>query len=142
MGGNVCRCVISGQQDTPRAVSDVQVCHTLSCMNVSAVIGERVHTLMWRRRIEQRTVSAALGMTQPALSRKLRGQRLWSVEELVEVAAYLGVPVTDLLPAEVASSGDIRRARQDSNLQPSDPKIDTSTIRRPRGHLSVVGQSR
>jgi len=60
---------------------------------VDAVIGERLHTWMWRNRISQVDLAARLGISQPSIGRKLRGESAWSAGELARAAATLGVPV-------------------------------------------------
>jgi len=61
--------------------------------NVDAIIGENVHQLMWRARETQVKVSNMLGMTQSALSLKLRGRRPWFAGEIDAVAKHYSVPV-------------------------------------------------
>ena len=67
-------------------------------MTVDEQVGERVHQAMWRQRLQQSEVAPALGITQSTLSRKIRGQRTWSVEDLLRVAGALNVDPSDLLP--------------------------------------------
>jgi transcriptional regulator with XRE-family HTH domain len=62
-------------------------------------IGARVHTVMWRAKVSQVSLAKRLGMTQTAISRKVRGDRPWFASELLEVASALNVPIADLLPA-------------------------------------------
>lgn len=59
-----------------------------------------------RRQISGKTFAARLGLSQFAVSRRLRGQTPFSIDELSRAAEFLGVPLVDLLPsqpAEVAS---------------------------------------
>lgn len=67
--------------------------------DTDAVIGERVHQLMWRGRISQVSMAARMGMTQPGLSKKLRGERKWLASELAVAAGLLGVSMDELCPA-------------------------------------------
>ena len=67
-------------------------------MNADQIIGERVHILMRRDRISQEQLGQALGIAQASASKKLLGQRGWTVDELIAVARFLDVQVTDLLP--------------------------------------------
>lgn len=83
---------------------------TMTTESLDAAIGERVHQLMWRQRVTVTTLARALGVSQPTLSRKLRGERPWYAGEISAAADYLAVPVGDLFG----------RPRQDSNLQPTD----------------------
>jgi transcriptional regulator with XRE-family HTH domain len=54
---------------------------------------------MWDRRVDQKTLAIRLGITQSAVSRKLHGERPWSVDELIKVADFLGMDARDLLAA-------------------------------------------
>lgn len=67
-------------------------------INVNALVGELVHQYMWRNKVTQTAIANALGVGQPAIARKLRGERPFSIDELMAVAAYLDLPITDLLP--------------------------------------------
>lgn len=49
---------------------------------VDEIVGENVHRLMWRARESQTAVAELLGMTQGALSHKLRGRRPWFASEI------------------------------------------------------------
>jgi transcriptional regulator with XRE-family HTH domain len=59
-------------------------------------IGERVHQLMWRRRISQTQMAETLGVAQPTLSRKLRGERPWFAAEIAAAARSLDVSIGSL----------------------------------------------
>ena len=60
-------------------------------------VGRRAHHLMWDRKISQASLAPALGMTQTALSRKLRGERKWTLADLVSAARELRVTTSYLL---------------------------------------------
>ncbi len=64
----------------------------------NALIGERVHTLMWRAGRTQKQLAAVLNVDQGSVSNRLRGKTVWSAVDLAAVAAWLEVPITDLLP--------------------------------------------
>jgi transcriptional regulator with XRE-family HTH domain len=68
---------------------------------IDTLIGEAVHRAMWRRRLQQIEVAPRVGMTQSALSKKIRGQRPWSVEEVYRIAAAIGVDPSELLIIEL-----------------------------------------
>ena len=51
-----------------------------------------------RRRISGRQLARDLGWKHSTVSRRLNGESRWQVDELVAVASYLDIPVTDLLP--------------------------------------------
>ena len=65
--------------------------------SADAAVGRRVHMLMWDRQLTQTALAPRLGIEQSALSKKLRGQRGWSVDELLAVAAYLQTSVSYLV---------------------------------------------
>lgn len=69
-----------------------------SARTADEITGELVHQQMWRRKISQREVGLAIGVNQGALGRKLRGERKWTLDEVLAVAAFLQVEVSDLLP--------------------------------------------
>jgi transcriptional regulator with XRE-family HTH domain len=52
---------------------------------------------MARQRITQVQVAAALGMSQPVVSRMLRGDRPLTLDFIQDVAAVLDVPIGQLL---------------------------------------------
>ena len=61
--------------------------------NTDALIGERVHRLMWRNHVTQTALGPIMGVGQSAVSAKLRGRRGWSADDLVIVARHFGVSV-------------------------------------------------
>lgn len=67
-------------------------------INVNALVGELVHQYMWRNKVTQTAIANALGVGQPAIARKLRGERPFSVDELLAVAEFLNVAITEFLP--------------------------------------------
>jgi len=81
-------------------------------MSMDALIGERVHQLMWRAQITQTALAPRLGLTQAGLSPKLRGKRGWGADELATVASIFNVSVGYLF-------GEIDDAPA-PNLQPKD----------------------
>ena len=102
--------------------------------SVDEVIGERVHGIMWRRRISQDALAPQLGIAQSALSRKMRGQVQWTARDVAVVAAVLGVEVADLMPSPAELEGlDVTPPRgvSRSRLSPK-PNNDTypSPVRR------------
>ena len=64
------------------------------------VIGENVHRLMWRAQESQSSLAPKWGMTQAALSLKLRGRRPWFAAEIAAAARYFGVSVSALFEAD------------------------------------------
>jgi transcriptional regulator with XRE-family HTH domain len=64
----------------------------------NVLIGERIHTLMWRGGRTQRELAAILNVDQGSVSKRLRGNTNWSAVEVSAVAAWLGVDVAEILP--------------------------------------------
>jgi len=52
---------------------------------------------MARQHVTQAELGSHLGLTQPAVSKRLTGKRDFTVGELGQVAELLNVPVTSLL---------------------------------------------
>lgn len=73
-------------------------------VSLDMAVGERVHQLMWRAKISQTTFAPKLGLSQAGLSKKLRGERSWSLDEVVAVARIFEISLSDLL-AEPGASG-------------------------------------
>lgn len=67
-------------------------------IDVNVLVGELVHQYMWRGKITQTRMAGVLGIGQPAVARKLRGERPFSIDEILAVASHLDRPITDLLP--------------------------------------------
>jgi len=66
--------------------------------NLDTQVGKAIHSHMWDRHITQTAMAPRLGMTQSGLSKKLRGDRPWTLEELYRAADALGCEVEELLP--------------------------------------------
>jgi len=64
----------------------------------NVLIGEHIHTLMWRSGKTQSQLAALLGVDQGSVSRRLRGKREWSGYEIAVTAAWLGVASSELMP--------------------------------------------
>lgn len=91
-----------------------------------ARVGERVMMLMFRARISQTALARRMGMTQAALSKKIYGERKWSLDDLYSAAASLGVDVIELLEstknAPTPKGGGNLLPELDSNQQPAGNK--------------------
>jgi transcriptional regulator with XRE-family HTH domain len=67
-------------------------------------VADTVRAELARRRVSQAQLSAALGVSQPAISRRLTGAVPFTVDELHAVAALLGLPAGSLLGEPVTSA--------------------------------------
>lgn len=71
------------------------------------IVSGNLRAEMARRKISQKQLGEVLGLTQAAVSKRLRDITPWSVPELEAAAELLGVSVQRLLaaPAEPAAKG-------------------------------------
>ncbi|WP_104158096.1 helix-turn-helix domain-containing protein [Mycobacterium avium] len=72
----------------------------------TSLIGERVHTLMWRAGRTQKQLAAILEVGQGSVSDRLRGKTEWSAIDVAVTAAWLGVRPEDLMPEVELFPGD------------------------------------
>lgn len=79
--------------------------------NLDAVIGENIHRLMWSAQDNQRKMAPLWGMSQAALSLKLRGKRPWFASEIDAAARHYRVTRDSLFK---------RLPDLDSNQEPID----------------------
>ena len=89
---------------------------------LDALIAEHINTLMHRARVSGRQVAAATGISQPTISRKLRGGA-WSISEVVALCGYFGVTLDEMttgLPTRDEWEARDLRGCRDSNPRPSD----------------------
>lgn len=66
-------------------------------MPPSGRVARNVRAELARSETKQASLAAALGMTQGAVSHRLTGRTDFSINELVRIAAHLGVPLSTLL---------------------------------------------
>ncbi len=67
-------------------------------MSIDAEVGKNLHLMMWQRGITQERLARRLGVTQATVSRKIKGRTPWTLTEVYEAAAALGVTPEELLP--------------------------------------------
>lgn len=56
-----------------------------------------------RIRSNQGDLAPVLGLSQPAIHRRMAGKVAWRIDELTKVAGYLGIAVSALLPEQVSA---------------------------------------
>lgn len=61
--------------------------------------------MMGRRNVRGVDLAAALGISQPQVSLRVRGRLAWSLHELDTLADLFGCDVTDLLPTRAITGG-------------------------------------
>lgn len=110
--------------------------------NVDAIIGDNIHRLMWLARKTQTETAISLGMTQGALSRKLRGERPWYADEIMAASVLFQRDVGDLFkllpdhdsnvePADIWSAAEYRLTQIASHPRFHGPAAD-------RAHVATV----
>jgi transcriptional regulator with XRE-family HTH domain len=72
--------------------------------------------LMWDRQITQASLAPMLGIEQSALSKKLRGSRSWSIQDVASAARALNTTVAYL----VGEVDDPMCTPSDLNREPTD----------------------
>lgn len=71
---------------------------------VAVNVADEVRAAMARRRLSQTKLAKAMGMSQPAMNRRIRGEIPFDVVELTAIAKILDVPVTTFLPEPVSAA--------------------------------------
>lgn len=107
--------------------------------SADALLGRRVHHLMWDRKLTQTALGQQVGIEQSLLAKKLRGNRGWNLAEVQRVAFALDTTVAYLVgetddaarphptsgprpPAFIGGGTSFlfrRRPERDSNAQPT-----------------------
>jgi transcriptional regulator with XRE-family HTH domain len=72
-------------------------------MDKPSRLADTIRAEMARRRIAQTLVGDRLGLSQAAVSRRLRGETPFDANELIEIAALLEVPVGSLFGEDAAA---------------------------------------
>lgn len=72
---------------------------------VTGAVAAEIRGELARRLISQREVAVALGVAPMYLSRRMRGETAFDIEEIAAIAQLLDCPIADLLPAP-GSYGD------------------------------------
>ena len=104
-----------------------ETAQVLAERRADAEVGRHVHMLMWDRQVKQAELATRLGIQQSALSKKLRGHRPWSVDELLTTSRFLNTTVAYL----VGEIDDAWCTPRDLNPEPTDSE---SVV----GHLAEV----
>lgn len=65
--------------------------------DIDQQIGERIHQLMWRKKVTNKSIAELLGVDPSAIGKKLRAEQKFSVAQLVTVAHFLQTSVAYLV---------------------------------------------
>lgn len=101
--------------------------HATTSLRTDELISAAVRGLIAQRRVTPNSVALAVGVSRAALYRKLGSVSPWQADEVDRLARHFGVSRDSLY--EGRADYATVRARQDSNLQPSDPKVDGHFLR-------------
>ena len=95
-------------------------------LQISPLVAEEVRAWLGRRRITQTALARALGLSQPAVSNRLKGTTPFDVNELATTAQLLDIPLERLLgplmkmtPEELRIASEVRLPHLDSNQKPA-----------------------
>lgn len=103
--------------------------------SLDVAVGRRVHMLMWDQKLSQTALSKRLGIAQTTLSKKLHGERGWSLEDLQAIANALHVSMAYLLGesnvkappgGDGGDGGTPKKADSVSDRRPLDYKVGSS----------------
>lgn len=97
---------------------------------IGAIVAAELRVLMARYDVTQGTLADVIGVSQSQMSKRMKGIIPIDIYELEKLADYFEVSVAELVggqqkaPRPDGPGGiSLVRAREDSNLQPSDPKV-------------------
>ncbi len=82
-------------------------------------IGITVNQLMFLNRVTRKELGSSIGISGPAMGKKIRGENGWSITDLFGVAEFFGISVVDLLPRRVPQTQeapDSQKRTEGSNL--------------------------
>ena len=80
-------------------------------MTIDQYIGERVMVWLKRRGETQLKLGEYLGLKKAGISRKVGGYVSWTARDLSLTAAFLGIPLSELMPEESIEIAQKERER-------------------------------
>jgi transcriptional regulator with XRE-family HTH domain len=93
---------------------DLAQLRKIELTELSERVGEKLRQARERAGLNQPTLGARLGVTKATVSHWEAGRHSISIEDLIRVSRILDVPLSDLLPEDVATRLD--KARFDPRL--------------------------
>jgi transcriptional regulator with XRE-family HTH domain len=97
---------------------------------LSVQVADEIRVALVRRRMSARRLAEDIGLSQSAMSARLTGVTPIDLDELERIARALDVPITDLLPREVAEQLNRRLELAADQLTPA-PGYATPTLANP-----------
>jgi predicted XRE-type DNA-binding protein len=77
--------------------------------HTSDTIISELRALMARRRVTQAQLAEVLGCAPQSITRRMKGEKSFTIDELDQIAAYLDVPITAFFTSS-DPGGDVTRA--------------------------------
>lgn len=72
----------------------------LKKLNYSETVASEVRSILGRRMVSQRELARALNVSPNYMSRRIRGELPFDIEELMAIARLLDIPITELVDQE------------------------------------------
>lgn len=100
-------------------------------MSTEETLRLTVAALMQLTRERQPDVAAAIGLTQPQLSRRQSGKASWTLSDCDRLAAHWGMPTLDLLAGPTHAAGCLPAARRPTASAQTAVLMESPASRRP-----------
>jgi hypothetical protein len=85
---NECRAILAGLRE---GIEMTRSTHT-------DIVNARIRGVLAEKKVAATAASAAIGLAETGVSKRLRGQVRWTIDELLELAKFLDVPLSQLVP--------------------------------------------
>lgn len=69
-------------------------------MSIAERTAHNIREEMTRQHLTQADLAEVIDVSQPGISERLRGRRRFQLHEVAMIAAFLDVPLSELVPAE------------------------------------------
>ena len=84
-------------------------------------IGMTINQVMFTQGVTRAALARRIGVSSSSVSMKLRGQVGWSLEDILDTAAALGLEVSEILPTRAADSSWVPAAYVPGAQKPPAP---------------------
>lgn len=110
------------------------------------LVAEEVRALLGRRQMSGAKLAAAIDRSEMYVSRRLRGETAFDLDDLERIARVLGVHVAELLPSRVSADTltkpNLAESTSSEALSPTRPPRDPKRQRTRPGRLIPKASSR
>ncbi|WP_425574522.1 helix-turn-helix domain-containing protein [Nesterenkonia halobia] len=97
--------------------------------NLDAHVGAEIRSWLGRRGLPQRRLAEVLNITQGNVSQRLRGNRSFTIAELMQIATFLDVSLADLLGSSLVNEKTPRPMGEGSSEGVAVAGLDPATSR-------------